>query len=430
MGHLSTVGYRQLQQRMDRSVPGIFDSEALYRILSILFTEEDARLCSAMPLTYFGADRIADVWKVSRDQAVTHLQRLGDKGLVCSKKQGNETLYLLAPPVLGFFEFSLMRTDGRFDRKQLSELYHRYISVEEGFARQYASMDPPVARMFVQEDSIRDLTSEVLPYERASAGIDEARCITVGTCFCRHKMEHMGMGCDNPQDVCLTFNDVARHLADHGIAREIDTAEAHDILNRCVENGLVQIGDNRKDELIVICNCCGCCCDLLGIYKRFGETSLISPSAYIAQIDPGTCTECGICAERCPVDAIGPSDHGMQIDRERCLGCGVCARFCPIGTCTMAPRDVRPYVPESTFEKVALQSVHQAKLGNFLFDDARKRHHRYLAGAVNTTLRLPFVRSILLGRALRPWLLRLLRGQSRFRVSAGRHAAAKPERNP
>jgi len=166
----------------------------------------------------------------------------------------------------------------------LSALYYQYVNVEEGFLRQFANINPPIARVFVQEDAIKDIKSEVLSYEKAHEGIDQASFITVGTCFCRHKMEHLGLACDNPQDVCLTFNGVAKNLAAQGIAREISKSSAHDILNLCIEKGLVQIGDNKMDELVVICNCCGCCCDILLAYKRFESTSLINPTNYIAVI--------------------------------------------------------------------------------------------------------------------------------------------------
>ena len=101
---------------------------------------------------------------------------------------------------------------GSLTEKRLSELYYQYINIEEGFIKQFSNINPPMTRAFVQEDAIKDIESEVLSYERASEGINQATCITVGTCFCRHKMEHMGMACDNPQDVCLTFNDVAKDL--------------------------------------------------------------------------------------------------------------------------------------------------------------------------------------------------------------------------
>ena len=139
------------------------------------------------------------------------------------------------------------------------------------------------------------MSTEVLSHDRVSAGIDNATCITVGLCYCRHKMEHLGQACSSPQDACLTFNEVARYLADYGIAREISKEEAHRIVKECMDSGLVQIGDNTKSEPAVICNCCGCCCDLLLGYKKYGSSGLISPSAFIAEIEPRTCIACSEC---------------------------------------------------------------------------------------------------------------------------------------
>ena len=205
--------------------------------------------------------------------------------------------YLLAVPVLGFVEFSLMRTDGKFDAELLSRLYHQYCQVEGDFLRQQGSAHPALARVFAQEALLgEEVTSEVLSWDRVSAGIDAASRVTVGQCYCRTKMHHLGQACDAPREVCLTFNDVAAYLAEYGIAREISRDEAHAIVRDCAERGLVQIGDNKKNRLAVICNCCGCCCDILLAYRRFGDTGLVSPSAFVAAVDAEACSGCGTCA--------------------------------------------------------------------------------------------------------------------------------------
>lgn len=326
--------------------------------------------------------------------------------------------FLLSPPVLGFFEFSLMRTDGKFDSKKLSELFYQYINVEEGFIRQFSSINPPIARIFVQEDAVRDIKSEVLSYERVIEGINQATCITVGTCFYRHKMEHMGMACDNPQDVCLTFNARAKDLASQGIAREISKKEARDILNLCVDRGLVQIGDNVKDELAIICNCCGCCCDLLLAYKRLGSTSLLNPTNYIAAVTEDACSGCGICVEKCPVAAISMKDGKAFVNKIVCLGRGVCARFCPIESCVMETRPEKIFVPGNTIEKIALQSIDQGKTGNFIFDNQTSLTHKILSGLVNGFVKMPPVKKILLNKNVYPRLLKLILKNKKFNHAA------------
>jgi len=95
----------------------------------------------------------------------------------------------------GFIEFSLMRTDGKFDRKILSELYYQYINVEDNFADNLFDLDPQIDRVFIQENTIEEGDEDqsvILDYEKASQVIETASCITVGTCYCRHKLEHLG----------------------------------------------------------------------------------------------------------------------------------------------------------------------------------------------------------------------------------------------
>jgi Pyruvate/2-oxoacid:ferredoxin oxidoreductase delta subunit len=408
MGHLTGLtreSYIKLQKRMDRFSPGIHDSESLYEILKILFTEEEAKICSVMPLTGFTIPQIANIWKKSEEEALEIVNELADKNLTYDFNRNGSHYYALAVPVLGFFEFSLMRTDGKFDRKILSELFYQYINKEEEGVKQFFSVETPLSRTFVYEDELDNITSEVLPYEKASHLIDSATCITVGTCFCRHKMDHMGKACNAPQDVCLTFNDMARYAADHKIAREIRKEEAHEILNMCIEHGLVQIGENLKEKIAIICNCCGCCCDLLLGYKRFNFHHAINPSNYVAEIKNDICNECGVCQKRCPVNAILKRHHKLYADENTCLGCGVCSSFCPTKACRMTNRSYKPYVPEKFYEGIILRAADQRKLGNLLFDDQISKIHIVLRNIFNVLLGLPGIRNLLLNKKLLPSIM-------------------------
>lgn len=69
MGCLTLHNYRALQKRMDMSIPGIYDSETLYELLRILFTDEEAKLCSIMPLSYFTLNDISSIWHKDENQA-------------------------------------------------------------------------------------------------------------------------------------------------------------------------------------------------------------------------------------------------------------------------------------------------------------------------------------------------------------------------
>ena len=68
-----------------------------------------------------------------------------------------------------------------------------------------------------------------------------------------------------------------------------------------------------------------------GNYPYGGVTELWSVD-FIEVSDE--CTECGICAEGCPVGAIDSEDSRL-IDKERCFTCCACIKNCPEGARTM-----------------------------------------------------------------------------------------------
>ena len=173
--------------------------------------------------------------------------------------------------------------------------------------------------------------------------------------------------------------------------------------------GLVLEGaeDNTRAGLSVICNCCGCCCDLLLGYRRFGSTGLVAPTAFEAKVDAASCTGCGVCVERCPVDAITEQDVIATV-LEACLGCGVCARFCPSGALRMEARSERPWVPKDFVEKTLFASIDAAKTGNYLFSDQTSRTHAVLRRTLNRLLRVSAVRRALQTESAKRRLIRVL----------------------
>jgi NAD-dependent dihydropyrimidine dehydrogenase PreA subunit len=378
MGHITSKNYFNLQKRLDEHPQGAPESESLFRILEILFTEEEAGLISKLPIKSFTAKKASKIWHKKESEAKKILDTLADKGLLLDMSNGKEQIYVLAPTMAGFFEFSLMRTDGKFDRKLLSELYYKYINEEDRFITEVFSLNPSIARTLVHEESIQPKDqSIVLDYERATHIIKTSKCITVGTCYCRHKMEHMGKACDMPQDVCMTFNNAAKSLSKHGIAKEITKEEAMKVLDKCVKLGLVQIGDNIQEGVNWICNCCGCCCEAILAYKKLDYKMKLKSNFYAVVDD--NCIGCGICVKRCPVDALKIIDikdekakkekKTLIVDLDKCIGCGVCERFCPKKSIKMERKKDINFVPKDSFERCIMTAIDNGKLQNLIFDN-------------------------------------------------------------
>ena len=409
MGHITSKNYLDLQKRLDKHAQGAPMSDSLLKLLEELFTKDEADKLAKLPIKPFTAKIAAKRWKVSVKDSQKLLDQLAEKGVLLDFLKGDEQRYVIPPTMAGFFEFSLMRTDGKFNRKVLSELFYKYINEEEEFIFEALEQKTSIARTFIHEYTIpEESKSEVLDYERASKVIETATCITVGTCYCRHKMEHVGKACDMPQDVCLTFNTAAKSLSKHGVAKEISKEEAKKILDKCVDLGLVQVGDNVEEGVAWICNCCGCCCEALLAYKKIGYTSRLNSNFY-AEIDQEKCVKCGLCVKKCPVDAIEEKDDKIVVNKEVCIGCGVCVRACPQKFITMHDRGDKAFVPKNGFERCVINAIERGKLQNYVFDNYELWTNEMLRHLLGIILKLSGSKFLIANKQLKSRFLKMLR---------------------
>jgi NAD-dependent dihydropyrimidine dehydrogenase PreA subunit len=410
MGHITAKGYYDLQKRLDKAAQGAPESESLYKILEVLFTKKEAELVSILPLNFFTVEEAAKRWKKSKKESKKVLDELADKAIILDLKKGKTQAYLIAPTMAGFFEFSLMRLDNKFNKKVLSELFYQYINTEEEFIRMLFMQNPPLGRVFVQEDVVQPKhETVVLDYEKASEVIKKASCICVGICYCRHKMEHMGKACNMPQEVCLTFNKAAESLVKHKVAKKISKKEAMKILNKCIKLGLVQFGDNIQDDVNFICNCCACCCEAIIAYNKFGYREGLSTTNFFTKVNKKKCSGCGICVKKCPVNAIVLNKSGtVNVDGKLCIGCGVCIRFCPTNALFLEKKSERSFVPKDIFERMVLSAIDTGKLQNYIFDNPNLVTHSLLRRLFGTILNLKPTKRLLAMKQLRSRFLNKL----------------------
>lgn len=166
--------------------------------------------------------------------------------------------------------------------------------------------------------------SYILPYEQASAIVRSARRIAVQSCPCRRRERR----CDNPTEMCISFNELADYVLYRGLGRELTAPEALDLLQEAEERGLLHEADNI-DRVHVICNCCSCCCVLLRGVVHYGLRSAIVKSRFRALVDADLCTGCGVCLTRCHFGALEMADSVAVVASAECYGCGLCASACP-----------------------------------------------------------------------------------------------------
>ena len=395
MGHLtSRDAYKTLEDRINWFTQGAPPSETLTKILNLLFTEKEAKWVAMLPIRPFSLKKAAQIWGTSEGKAEKLLDHLCEKGLLVDSYHDGVRQFVLPPPMIGFFEFALMRTRGDIDQKYLSELFYQYLNVEEDFIKNlFFGMETKLGRVFVQEPVLlTEKANHILDYERATHIIEEAKYVGVGICYCRHKNLHLGIPCKQnaPLETCLTFDNIARSLSEHGgYSRLISKEEAKDILQMSYEHNLVQIGENVREHPAFMCNCCGCCCEALGAAKKFSPMQPIETTNYLPEIQTETCISCGKCSRVCPILAISMKEKRPVVDRDICLGCGVCARNCPTKAIVLKRRPVQVITPVNSTHRFVLQAIEKGTLQNLIFDNQAFASHRAMAAVFGTILKLP-----------------------------------------
>lgn len=409
MAHNTTRdGYHRLTERLNKLPQGAPPSELLYQILRLLFAPEEAELVAKLPVVPFTAATAAKRWQLPVAKAQNILEKLCSRALLLDVEQHGDTVYTLPPPMAGFFEFSLMRVRGDIDQKILSELFYQYLNVEDEFVKNLFSLDPPLGRVFVNEDALpEDNSVHILSYERASEVIQTASHIGVGMCYCRHKMQHVGKACDAPMDICLTFGTTTVSLARHEYTRLIDKSEGLELLAQAYENNLVQCGENVRQNVSFICNCCGCCCEALLAERKFSMLRAVHTTNYLPKLNQEGCTLCGKCASVCPLGIIS-IDEEVYIDEDRCLGCGVCVRACGVSALELTPRPARIITPLNSVHRILQNAVDQGTLAQLIFDNQVLFSHRASAALLGAILKLPPAKQILASKQFKSQYLEAL----------------------
>ncbi|PKQ16761.1 MAG: (Fe-S)-binding protein [Actinobacteria bacterium HGW-Actinobacteria-7] len=420
MAHVTLKsGYSELVDRLNRFPQGAPSSESLYKILSILFSEREAELVARLPIKPFTAPQASRILKLDLTETRKVLEELASRAILLDTEREGETTYILPPPMAGFFEFSMMRLRGDVDQKVLGELFYQYLNVEEEFIRNlFVRGETQLGRVFVHEPVLsNDNALHVLDYERASEVISTATHRGIGVCYCRHKMLHVDRNCDAPMEICMTFNGSAQSLIRHGYARSAEVSEGMELLQQAYEHNLVQFGENVREGVNFICNCCGCCCEAMIAARKFGMLNPVHTSNFLPVVDESKCNGCGKCVSACPVEVMSlvSANEGRdskarraKVDDDTCLGCAVCVRTCSREALSLSSRPQRVITPLNSLHRTVVMAIERGNLQDLIFDNRVLWNHRAMAAVLGVILRLPPIKQAMASRQFKSRYLEYL----------------------
>ncbi|MCJ7546491.1 MAG: 4Fe-4S binding protein [Deltaproteobacteria bacterium] len=315
--------YRKLQEQLDQYSVGFpaTASGVEIRILEKLFTEEEVEIALHLSMALETPESVAGRTKREPKAVAALLSHMADRGLLFRWQRGDTVKYGAIPFVLGIYEYQLKSID-----RELAQMFEDYL--QEGFGKNLTTLKPSPLRTIPINRSV-DVAHPVATYEDSREIIKKQKLIAVANCICQVQQDLIGQGCDKPREVCFSFGSAARYYIELGMGRQITTEEALAILDRSEEAGLVSQPANVINPG-GMCNCCGDCCPLLRMAKKYPRPVELILSNYYAVVDADACTGCETCLERCQMEAIAiGEDDVAEINLDRCIGCGLCVTTCP-----------------------------------------------------------------------------------------------------
>lgn len=368
--------YKKLARHLD-NLPGGFPSTKSgveLRIVRRLFTPEEAELALHLTLIPEESRVIAHRAKITTDEADQRLEEMAGKGLILRIALGRrQPKYMAAQYAIGIWEYHVNNLDPELIR-DMEEYLPTLLNVDV-WKKAPQLRTIPVGRSISHQ-------LEVLSYEKAEELVRAQKRFAVVPCICRRERKMVGEGCDKPEESCLVLGGAVDYYLRSGIGRIIDLEETLEILKKADKAGLVLQPSNSK-KIVNLCCCCGCCCAILRNIKRHPKPASLVSTPFIASANPATCEGCGVCVERCQMEALYLEDEKVVLDIDRCIGCGLCVSTCPTGSLSLVrkPESQQPEVPRSFLETLFRLGRVRGKLGpiNIAKLKLKSKLDRYLA---------------------------------------------------
>jgi electron transport complex protein RnfB len=353
--------YFKLRKQLDKmpiSFPAT-ESGVELRILKHLFTPEEAQIALHLNIIHEPIEKIFQRVKkanlsISEKELKNSLERLAEKGAIASRIKNGKKSYSYLQFAIGMFEYQVDRMSQEFFQ-DCEEYLHM------GFDNEFYKTKIPQLRPIPVSKSI--------PSNRPIAIYDDIRAIIQRTegefgvmnCICRQGKDLIGQSCQVTElrETCILFPNPTSYFRRFNICRPLTKDEVLLKLDQAEEAGLViQPGNTQNPNFI--CCCCGDCCGVLTMAKKYSKPSELFSSNYYAEIDPNKCNGCGSCLKRCQMEALVIKEGKMKVNLDRCIGCGLCVSKCPNEAIILKEKSQLTIPPEdqqSLYTKIMIKKL-------------------------------------------------------------------------
>jgi Pyruvate/2-oxoacid:ferredoxin oxidoreductase delta subunit len=331
------------------------------RLIKMAFTPEEVWLAGQMNRNPETAAEVAN--RVGRDVAQVgktlesliprRLVRLDSPGMAApglAPQAVGEKRYRLGPFLVGWYEANMRLLD-----KDFAELFEQFV-IEGGGERIFAPR-PGVLGVVPVRGSMKPEYIEREPHLDIDAHFQRHGRFLVIPCVCKREMEVLhGQSCKKPMKRCGFIGLPPQTPLGENV---LDREEASELLGRLEKMGHVHLAfygftmGAESPQFVGTCNCCACCCGVFHGQTLAGVAEGPQKSNYRAVVDPEECISCGVCLERCPVDAIANDQNNKAlVERAKCIGCGVCVIGCPTDAIELVPVSAEEWfhIPNSMAE--------------------------------------------------------------------------------
>jgi NADPH-dependent glutamate synthase beta subunit-like oxidoreductase/formate hydrogenlyase subunit 6/NADH:ubiquinone oxidoreductase subunit I len=277
-----------------------------YRILDPVVTDEMADVAMALKVRKPQAlDAIAARCGKTVEETKKLLWELALAGVCRIRTIDGVDMYATDIWAPGIMEFMVNNRENVKKYPDIGVCFEEYTRKIGGLLGPYLPMGNSGMRVVPVEQAVSG-EHRIASYEQVSTYLDNNEIFAVGDCSCRTSREIMGEGCGHlKEDMCLFLGSGAEFYILTGRGRQITREEAYEVIRKAEENGFVHQITNWEgaDDVLAICNCCGCSCFSLRI-AQYHKLPDVLRSNYVSHVDKNKCVACGACVENCQVNAL------------------------------------------------------------------------------------------------------------------------------